>query len=192
MKNRRLRIHGSLNRAEDNGPLRSLGNCHLFLLLVWSWGNMRAMEYRAVHDVIMCPSHHLRCSGEQELCAVHQPDAVTLNSQKTVKSSWEPWAETQGQPSLLESCSQSHVSQSSHPRVFFLVYSNQGKQTWSSSLRGIWQHPRRSNEVSGSRYSSEMWTGPYINTRTLAIPQEGSFIDLPRLFCSKLIKGHTA
>lgn len=75
---------------------------------------------------------------------------------------------------------------------FFLVYSNQGKQTWSSSLRGIWQHPRRSNEVSGSRYSNEMWTGPYINTRTLAIPQEGSFIDLPRLFCSKLIKGHTA
>lgn len=118
MKNSRLRIHRSLNRAEDDGTLRSLGNCHLFLLLVWSWGNTRAMEYRAVHDVIMCLSHHLRCSGEQALCAVHQPDAVTLNSQKTVKSSWESWAEMQGQSILLESCSQSNVSQSSHPRVF--------------------------------------------------------------------------
>lgn len=118
MKNRRLRIHRSLNRAEDNGTLHSLENCHLFLLLVWSWGNTRALEYRAAHDVIMCPSHQLRCSGEQARCAVHQPDAVTLTSQKTVKSSWEPWAETQGQPSLLESCSRSNVSQSSHPRVF--------------------------------------------------------------------------
>lgn len=48
---------------------------------------MRALEYRAVHGVAMYPSHHLRCSGEQARCAVHQPDAVMPSSQRTVKNS---------------------------------------------------------------------------------------------------------
>lgn len=113
MKNRRLWIHRCLNRAEGDG------NCHLFLLLVWSKGNTRALEYRAVHGVVMYPSHHLHCSGEQVRCAVHQPDAVRLSSQRTVKNSWEPRAEKQRQPSLLRSCSRSNVTQSSHPGVSF-------------------------------------------------------------------------
>lgn len=41
----------------------------------------------------MYPSHHLRCSGEQARCAVHQPDAdaeLLENSQEQLRTlDWE-------------------------------------------------------------------------------------------------------
>lgn len=128
---------------------------------------MNTLEYRAVHHALMCHSHCSCRSVEQVCCTIHQPGGVMLSSQRTAKNSWEPWTEKQRQLNLVRSRSQSNVQQSSHLGVF-LVYSNQAKQTQSSSLRGIWQHSRWSSEVSRSGYS-ELWTVPCTNTRTLAM-----------------------